>query len=91
MPSRTGCALNSARRRLKPKASNTIHAAMNPESAPPAPFGARLEETDLPELPEVETVRRGLQPVMEGAVIARVDAAPRGSAVSLSGGFRKTA
>jgi formamidopyrimidine-DNA glycosylase len=27
----------------------------------------------MPELPEVETVRRGLQPVMEGARIARVD------------------
>jgi formamidopyrimidine-DNA glycosylase len=25
----------------------------------------------LPELPEVETVRRGLAPVLEGAVIAR--------------------
>ena len=25
----------------------------------------------MPELPEVETVRRGLSPVMEGAVIAR--------------------
>jgi formamidopyrimidine-DNA glycosylase len=28
----------------------------------------------MPELPEVETVRRGLQPVMEGARIARVEA-----------------
>lgn len=27
----------------------------------------------MPELPEVETVRRGLEPVMEGAVIARAD------------------
>ncbi|WP_298258969.1 bifunctional DNA-formamidopyrimidine glycosylase/DNA-(apurinic or apyrimidinic site) lyase [uncultured Litoreibacter sp.] len=27
----------------------------------------------MPELPEVETVRRGLQPVMEGRVIAKVD------------------
>ncbi|WP_281859414.1 bifunctional DNA-formamidopyrimidine glycosylase/DNA-(apurinic or apyrimidinic site) lyase [Litoreibacter halocynthiae] len=27
----------------------------------------------MPELPEVETVRRGLQPVMEGRVIARAD------------------
>ncbi|MBP0685587.1 DNA-formamidopyrimidine glycosylase, partial [Mycobacterium tuberculosis] len=26
----------------------------------------------MPELPEVETVRRGLQPFMEGATIARV-------------------
>ena len=28
----------------------------------------------MPELPEVETVRRGLQPVMEGKVIARLEA-----------------
>ncbi|TIP54759.1 MAG: DNA-formamidopyrimidine glycosylase, partial [Mesorhizobium sp.] len=28
----------------------------------------------MPELPEVETVRRGLQPVLEGARIARVEA-----------------
>ena len=28
----------------------------------------------MPELPEVETVRRGLQPVMEGARIVRLDA-----------------
>ncbi len=28
----------------------------------------------MPELPEVETVRRGLQPVMEGALILRVEA-----------------
>ena len=28
----------------------------------------------MPELPEVETVRRGLQPVMEGTRIARVEA-----------------
>ncbi len=27
----------------------------------------------MPELPEVETVRRGLAPVMEGARIARVE------------------
>jgi formamidopyrimidine-DNA glycosylase len=27
----------------------------------------------MPELPEVETVRRGLEPVMEGAVIARAE------------------
>jgi formamidopyrimidine-DNA glycosylase len=27
----------------------------------------------MPELPEVETVRRGLQPVMEGAHIAAVE------------------
>ena len=28
----------------------------------------------MPELPEVETVRRGLQPVLEGARIVRVEA-----------------
>ena len=28
----------------------------------------------MPELPEVETVRRGLAPVMEGARFARVEA-----------------
>ncbi|HCQ65925.1 MAG TPA: DNA-formamidopyrimidine glycosylase, partial [Rhodobacteraceae bacterium] len=28
----------------------------------------------MPELPEVETVRRGLAPVMEGRVIARAEA-----------------
>jgi len=27
----------------------------------------------MPELPEVETVRRGLAPVMEGAIIAKAD------------------
>ena len=27
----------------------------------------------MPELPEVETVRRGLAPVMEGQVIAQAD------------------
>lgn len=31
------------------------------------------ERWKMPELPEVETVRRGLSPVMEGAVIARAD------------------
>jgi formamidopyrimidine-DNA glycosylase len=28
----------------------------------------------MPELPEVETVRRGLQPVMEGARVLKVEA-----------------
>jgi len=37
---------------------------------PPAMHGA----TTMPELPEVETVRRGLQPVMEGARITKVEA-----------------
>lgn len=47
----------------------------------------------MPELPEVETVRRGLQPAMEGAVIARVEtrrpdlrfALPDGFAARLTG------
>ena len=47
----------------------------------------------MPELPEVETVRRGLAPVMEGAVIARADVNrpdlrwpfPSGMAARLSG------
>lgn len=50
---------------------------MRPVSAGQCPananWAARQEETDLPELPEVETVRRGLQPVMEGAVVVRVE------------------
>src|SRR3954464_14662735 len=42
--------------------------------APPtrAPQDEALELT-MPELPEVETVRRGLQPVMEGARFVRVE------------------
>src|SRR5215470_12114042 len=32
------------------------------------------ERTGMPELPEVETVRRGLQPVMEGAQILKAEA-----------------
>jgi formamidopyrimidine-DNA glycosylase len=36
----------------------------------------------VPELPEVETVRRGLAPVMEGQVIVR-RGAPPGSALAL--------
>src|SRR5690606_38591844 len=35
--------------------------------------GERPEEREMPELPEVETVRRGLAPVMEGARIERVE------------------
>ena len=31
----------------------------------------------MPELPEVETVRRGLQPAMEGARFVKVEARPR--------------
>ncbi len=28
----------------------------------------------MPELPEVETVRRGLEPAMEGAIVTRLEA-----------------
>jgi formamidopyrimidine-DNA glycosylase len=44
--------------------------------APRARFAAQADRQDvlLPELPEVETVRRGLQPVMEGARIVKLDA-----------------
>jgi formamidopyrimidine-DNA glycosylase len=47
--------------------------------AGPVPFGLSSREADryephMPELPEVETVRRGLQPVMEGARFAKVEA-----------------
>src|ERR1700739_1860510 len=34
--------------------------------------------TKMPELPEVETVRRGLQPVMEGAKIVEAEARRKG-------------
>jgi formamidopyrimidine-DNA glycosylase len=37
-------------------------------------LGWREQEFPVPELPEVETVRRGLAPVMEGARILRVEA-----------------
>src|SRR6185295_7294562 len=33
----------------------------------------RATRLTMPELPEVETVRRGLQPVMEGARVVRVE------------------
>lgn len=33
----------------------------------------RQEESGMPELPEVETVRRGLVPVLEGQILARVE------------------
>ena len=45
----------------------------------------------MPELPEVETVRRGLQPVMEGARIAGVETSPQGSALSVSAVLRRAA
>jgi formamidopyrimidine-DNA glycosylase len=38
-----------------------------------APCAGSKQEVGLPELPEVETVRRGLLPVLEGAVVARVE------------------
>src|ERR1700688_3893236 len=34
----------------------------------------KVNDAAMPELPEVETVRRGLQPVMEGARIVKVEA-----------------
>jgi formamidopyrimidine-DNA glycosylase len=34
----------------------------------------KVNDTPMPELPEVETVRRGLQPVMEGRKIVKADA-----------------
>jgi formamidopyrimidine-DNA glycosylase len=34
----------------------------------------KVNDTSMPELPEVETVRRGLQPVMEGAKIVKAEA-----------------
>ena len=37
-------------------------------------LNARLREPPMPELPEVETVRRGLQPAMEGARFVEVEA-----------------
>jgi len=44
--------------------------------APPVRFARApgAPKDDMPELPEVETVRRGLTPVMQGAVIERVEA-----------------
>ena len=38
----------------------------------------------MPELPEVETVRRGLEPAMVGARIASVEQRRAGSSVSVS-------
>jgi formamidopyrimidine-DNA glycosylase len=38
-----------------------------------APSSRQRQEIGMPELPEVETVRRGLLPVLEGAEIARVE------------------
>jgi formamidopyrimidine-DNA glycosylase len=38
------------------------------------PIALRVNAPSMPELPEVETVRRGLQPAMEGSRIVKVDA-----------------
>ena len=43
----------------------------------------------MPELPEVETVRRGLAPVMEGARIAKVDVRHRGLRWPIAKDFEK--
>jgi formamidopyrimidine-DNA glycosylase len=53
-----------------------IPRADHPTLAPRARFAAPAIDQDnfVPELPEVETVRRGLQPVMEGARIVKLDA-----------------
>ena len=45
----------------------------------------------MPELPEVETVRRGLEPAMVGARFAEVTAAPWRPALPLPGAFRRPA
>ena len=43
----------------------------------------------MPELPEVETVRRGLEPAFVDATIVRVEQRRPGSALPVSGGFRR--
>jgi len=43
----------------------------------------------MPELPEVETVRRGLQPAMEGARFAKVEVRHRGLRWPIAGDFEK--
>ena len=43
----------------------------------------------MPELPEVETVRRGLAPVMEGARFTQGRGAPRRPALAAAEGFRR--
>ena len=45
----------------------------------------------MPELPEVETVRLGLAPVMEGAVIDKVDAPPARPPLAVSAALRAAA
>ena len=51
----------------------------------------RCEVHDMPELPEVETVRRGSRPVMEGARFDEVEARAAGSALAAAEGFRRAA
>ena len=42
-----------------------------------------MGKASMPELPEVETVRRGLAPVLEGATIERVELRAAGPALSV--------
>src|SRR6267154_2274410 len=53
------------RRRLEPWPSFETAASQPPQD--------EVLELTMPELPEVETVRRGLEPVMEGARFVRVE------------------
>ena len=45
----------------------------------------------MPELPEVETVRRGLAPAMEGARFTKVEVRHRGLRWPIAEGLRKAA
>src|SRR5512139_628758 len=47
------------------------------------------EQLTMPELPEVETVRRGLQPAMEGARLAKVEVRDRRLRWPLANDFEK--
>ena len=51
----------------------TVAAASRPGEGPARNLVCARRSPGMPELPEVETVRRGLQPVMEGARIERVE------------------
>ena len=58
----------------------------------PRTIRSTSDEPDrMPELPEVETVRRGLAPVMEGARFVRGGGASRRSALAAAEGFRQAA
>src|SRR5262245_32753398 len=48
------------------------------------------QSSAMPELPEVETVRRGLQPVLEGARIVKVEARRPDLRFPLPEGFAET-